>query len=157
MFVVSMKASRKRLFPVLLCVVLILAMLIAGLFFPASRTMMTAAPVSGDSDEACVAYLTSLGLTASTPAVSVRELTLPEVFDDTLTAYNALQQEAGFDLSGYAGQRVKYRTYTLNEHASGVAAQAHVYVYNGRIIGGDIAAADGSFTEPLCKAEDGAC
>ncbi len=157
MFVVSMKASRKRLFPVLLCIVLIIAMLIAGLFFPASRTMMTVAPVSGDSDEACAAYLTSLGFSASLPAVSVREITFPAVFDETLNAYNALQSEAGFDLSGYAGQRVKYRTYTLNDHPSGVATTAHIYVYNGRIIGGDIAADDGSFTLPLCEAENGAC
>ncbi len=157
MFIVSMKASRKRLFPILLCMALIVAMLIAGLCFPTSRTMMTAAPVMGDSDEACAAYLTSLGLSASLPAVSVREITLPEVFDETLTAYNALQSEAGFDLSGYAGERVKYRTYALADHPSGVATTAHIYVYNNRIIGGDLTADDGSFTLPLCEAENGAC
>ncbi len=134
MFVLSMKASPKRLFPVLLCLVLILAMLIAGLCFPTSRTMMTAAPITGDSDEACATYLTSLGYTPTLPAAAVREITLPDVFDDTLNAYNDLQKQAGFDLSGYAGQRVKYRTYAF---ADGTG-QAHIYVYNDRIIGGDL-------------------
>jgi len=136
MFVVSMKASGKRLFPVLLCLALIAAMLIAGLCFPTSRTMMTAVSVAGDSDEACAAFLTSLGYTPSLPANDVREITLPTVFDEALAAYNAAQSASGFDLSGYAGQRVKYRTYTLADNA-GVA---HIYVYNGRIIGGDITA-----------------
>ena len=134
MFILSMKASPKRLFPVLLCLVLILAMLIAGLCFPTSRTMMTAAPVMGDSDEACATYLTSLGYETVLPAASVREITLPDRFDDTLTAYNELQKQAGFDLSGYAGQRVKYRTYALTDNTGDI----HIYVYKDRIIGGDI-------------------
>ena len=134
MFVLSMKASPKRLFPVLLCLVLILAMLIAGLCFPTSRTMMTAAPVMGDGDEACAAYLTSLGYAPVLPAADVREIALPDVFDDALNAYNDLQKQAGFDLSGYAGQRVKYRTYALEDDG----AQAHIYVYKDRIVGGDI-------------------
>ena len=146
MFVVSMKASRKHLFPVLLCLVLILAMLIAGLCFPASRTMMTVAPVMGDSDEACAAYLTSLGYTPVLPAADVREIALPDVFDDTLNAYNDLQRQAGFDLSGYAGQRVKYRTYTLSDDR-----QAHIYVYKDRIVGGDITG--NGTVSPMCKTD----
>ncbi len=143
MFVLSMKASPKRMFPVLLCLVLILAMLIAGLCFPASRTMMTAAPVMGDTDEACAAYLVSLGYDPTLPAVDVREITLPDVFDESLTAYNDLQKQAGFDLDGYAGQRVKFRTYTLADNVG----QAHIYVYNNRIIGGDIT--DNETVSPL--------
>lgn len=153
MFVVSMKASSRRAIPIALCIVLIVAMLIAGLFFPASRTMMTAAPIAGDTDEACAAFLTSIGVSPVLPAVSVREIALPAVFDDNLTAYNAVQQEAGFDLRGYAGQRVKYRTYDLADDT----AQAHIYVFDGRIIGGDITAADGSSTRPLFKTTDSTC
>ncbi len=149
MFVLSMKASPKRLFPVLLCLVLILAMLIAGVCFPTSRTMMTAAPVMGDSDEACAAYLTSLGYKPALPAVGVREIALPDVFDDALTAYNGLQTQAGFDLNGYAGQRVKYRTYTLADGAG----QAHIYVYKDRIIGGDITTPGGDVS-PLSGSDD---
>ena len=139
MFVISLKASRKHTIPLLICIALIIAMLIAGLFFPTSRTMMTAAPVNGDSDEACAAYLSTLGVTAILPASDVREVTLPTVFDEHLAQYNVLQAKAGFDLSGYAGQRIKCRTYTLTDHPSGTAS-AHIYVYKGQIIGGDITA-----------------
>ncbi len=157
MFVISMKASQRRLIPLVLCIALIAAMLIAGLCFPASRTMMTSTTVTGDSDEACAAFLTSLGLSASLPASDVREIRLPDIFDEALNTYNTLQRQAGFDLSNYAGQRVKLRTYNLNEHPSGCAAQAHIYVHNDRIIGGDIAALDGSFVAPLCTPADAAC
>ena len=108
MFVVSMKASARRIIPLVLCLVLIVSLLIAGLVFPTSRSMATAVAVIGDSDEDCAAFLTALNFTPSLPAAQVREITLPDVFDDTLLAYNALQQQAAFDLSGYAGQRVKY-------------------------------------------------
>lgn len=154
MFIVSMKASKRRLIPVMLCIALIAAMLIAGLCFPASRTMMTSSVVWCADDAACATYLPTLGYQAVLPVKEVREIALPDAFDEALSAYNALQQQGGFDLSLYAGQRVKYRTYTLEEHPSGTAAVAHLYIYDDRLIGGDISAADGSFTEPLCPATD---
>lgn len=158
MFVLSLKASKRRLIPTLLCVALLAAMLIATVCFPATRTMVTSTTAAtGDSDEACATFLKTLGYTVELPAVSVREVLLPDDFDDTLAAYNALQQEAGFDLSLYAGQRVKYRTYDLAEHITGTAAQAHLYVYDGVIIGGDIAAVNGDFTDPLCQTAHATC
>lgn len=153
MFVISMKASKSRLIPLIFCIALITAMLIAALCFPAERTMVTVTAVSGADDEACAAYIKSLGYTAELPAVSVREIRLPDVFDESLNAYNALQQQAGFDLSGYSGQRVKYRTYDLAEHPSGAPAQIHLYVHNGIIIGGDITTDDGNTAAPLLKTE----
>ncbi len=152
MFVISVRASARRLIPLIVCVVLIVSLLIAGLLFPASRTMVTVATIAGDTDEDCAAFLTSLDHAAVLPAASVREIVLPDVFDDTLLTYNELQQQAGFDLSDYAGQRVKYRTYTLTDGNA-----AHLYVYNGRIIGGDITASDGSAAMPLCHAENSTC
>ena len=151
MFVISMNAQKRRLIPTVLCLALIAAMLIAALCYPAERTMVTStSAVSGQTDEACAAFLTSLGYTAELPAVQVKEIRLPDVFDEALTTYNEAQKQVGYDLSAYAGQRVKLRTYALAEHPDGRACEAHIYVYNGIVIGGDIAATDGSFTDPLC-------
>lgn len=149
MFVVSLKTSRRRLFSLVLCAAVAVAMLIALVCFPASRAMVTmTAP--GESDEACAVYLKTLGYTAALPADEVREIRLPEQFDDALAAYNTLQRTVGFDLSDYAGQRVKLRTFTLDDHSSGHGAQAHLYVYDEVIIGGDITDAAGNVT-PLCQ------
>ncbi len=149
MFVVSLKTSRRRLLSLALCAAVVTAMLIALLCFPTLRTMPTVT-APGDTDEACVGYLTTLGYTALLPVSAVREIRLPDNFDDALNAYNTLQRTVGFDLSGYAGQRVKLRTYALSDHPSGGGASAHLYVYDGIIIGGDITDAAGN-AAPLCK------
>lgn len=155
MFVFSLKTSKRRLIPVLLGTAVVLAMAIALVCFPASRTMATST-APGDSDEACATYLKSLGFTAVLPAHTVKEIRLPDSFDESLASYNALQQEAGFDLTAYAGQRVKLRTYALSDHPSGTGAYAHLYVHDGIIIGGDIADATGAMTA-LCKKTAAVC
>lgn len=153
MFVVSMKATKSHMISLIFCIALIAAMLIAALCFPAERTMIASTAASGADDAACAAYIKSLGYTAELPAVAVREIRLPDEFDESLVDYNALQQQAGFDLSAYRGQRLKLRTYDLAEHPSGTPAQVHLYVYNGLIVGGDITTEDGQAVEPLVKAE----
>ncbi len=147
MFVLSVKATRRHILLTVLCIAAIIAVLIAGWCFPAERTMMTTATsVNGSDDVACAAFLRSLGYEAQLPAAEVREIRLPDVFDEALNTYNALQRQVHFDLSGYAGMRVKYRTYHLDE-----SAFAHLYVYNGSIIGGDITDSKGTVL-PLSKA-----
>ncbi len=147
MFVLSVKATRRHILLTALCIAAIIAVLIAGWCFPAERTMMTAvSSVNGSDDAACAAFLRSLGYEAQLPAAEVREIRLPDTFDEALSAYNALQRQAHFDLSGYVGMRVKYRTYRLDDHSS-----AHVYVYKNHIIGGDITDNTGTVL-PLCKA-----
>ena len=74
-----------------------------------------------------------------------------------LNDYNLLQQQAGFDLSGYAGQRLKYRTYELVDHPSDQLVRAHLYIYDGVIVGGDIESLAGDFVLPLCRADDDSC
>lgn len=155
MFVFSIKTSKRRLIPILLGASVIAAMVIALLCFPATRTMVTST-TAGANDEQCAAYLRTLGYEASLPAAAVEEIRLPDRFDEALAAYNALQNSVGFDLTGYAGQRVKLRTYSLSEHPSGAGACAHLYVYDGRIVGGDITAADGTVAA-LCRDPDASC
>ena len=155
MFVYALKASKSRTLPLIVLIALVLAVIVALIWFPADRTMITSASaaVAADSDEDCAAYLKSLGYTVELPAASVREVRLPDPFDDALNAYNDLQSESGFDLSGFAGQRVKCRTYTLTEHPSGIPATVHLYTYDGRVIGGDISADDGAFLHALQPTE----
>ena len=158
MFVILLKASKRRMVTVLLCAAVLTAILIASLCFPADHTMVTHADrIAGDSDGACAAYLRSLGYAAVLPAADVREIQLPDTFDNALTSYNTLQQQAGFDLSAYAGQRVKYRTYELADYPGDNIVLAHLYVHDGVIIGGDLESLAGDFLLPLCKAADNAC
>ena len=74
-------------------------------------------------------------------AAEVREVLIPDIFDDTFTAYNALQLQAGLDLSPYHGKRVKCWTYTVRNYPASDPVQAHLYLYKDRVIGGDISSA----------------
>lgn len=66
--------------------------------------------------------------------LEVVEFIIPEVFNDVYERYNALQKEAGYDLSFYKGKKCMRYTYVIPS----VNARANIIVYNGKIIGGDI-------------------
>ncbi len=51
--------------------------------------------------------------------------------------YNNLQLEAGYDLSLYKGKDCIMYTYEIYNHPFGKAF-AHIIVYKGEVIGGDI-------------------
>ena len=66
--------------------------------------------------------------------VSSKEITIPQEFEDIYNKYNALQQEAGFDLSEFKGKKATLYTYPLYG-----TTEVHIIVCDGIIIGGDIA------------------
>ncbi len=144
MFLLSVRAKKRRLIPFVLSVALIAAMLIASLIFPASRTMITVGAVTVQGDEDVATWLRTCGYAVTIPAAEVREVQLPDTFDGALADYERLQVQAGFSLEDYAGQRATCRTYALRDHESGEGAAVHLYLLQDRVIGGDITASDGT-------------
>lgn len=144
MFVLSMKTTRMRMAAVAVVIGLLLViMALAG-----GADTRANAPIAALDDTARREYIASLGYTVDDAAAEVMEIELPADFDDTLREYNALQQQAGFDLDAYRGKRVKCYTYTVTGAES--AAVAHLYVYQGAVIGGDVSSATaGEFCYPL--------
>ena len=142
MFVVSMKTTRPRL----VAYGVVLALLVAVTFgLVGQQQTARAQGVPGGDDSRRVAYLRALGYEVSPQWVRVQEVTLPTEFDERYATYNAMQQQADYDLSPYQGRRVKCWTYTVLNYPDTDGVQANLYEYNGRIIGGDISstAADG--------------
>ncbi len=144
MFVLSMKTTRTR--------IAVAAVVIGLLFVIIALARGTAAPtgatVTAADDAARREYIAVLGYTPDAADAEVREVTIPADFDDALIEYNALQQQAGFDLDAYRGKRVKCYTYTVTGLPD--AAVAHLYVYNDAVIGGDISSTTaGGFCYPL--------
>ncbi len=134
MFVLSMKTTRPRVIAGLAAVLILLA-LIATLSLQPGAAAPTAASAGTDAQR--VAYLQGLGYEVQ-PAGEVREVLIPAEFDESFTAYNALQQEAGMDLSPCRGKRVKCWTYTVTNYPGDDTVQAHLYVYRDTVVGGDI-------------------
>ncbi len=146
MFVFSIRSGAlKRA----VCVGLCLAAAVAAVAFlglagsrsaPVSRTAQKAQlSVSGAQDVG--RYLASFGWETAPEPLEIREVRLPEEFDDVYQNYNAIQRGQGFDLTPYAGKRVKRWTFTITnypgEPADGVI-RANVLVWRGKIIGGDV-------------------
>lgn len=134
MFVLSLKTTRPRVLAGLAAVLLLLALIVTLSLHPQSAA--PTATAAGTADQR-TAYLQSLGYEVL-PEGEVREVLIPAEFDESFTAYNALQQEAGMDLSSCRGKRVKCWTYTVTNFPGDDTVQAHLYVYKDAVVGGDI-------------------
>lgn len=135
MFVFSVKTSRRQLVGFGACLLVLALIFAAALYRPSDGE--SAATVPAADGAARVAYLKSLGYEVDLAYCEVREVQLPDEADDTLLAYNALQQQAGMDLSAYYGQRLKCWSYRVLNAAAGETL-AHLYVYKDTVVGGDI-------------------
>ena len=98
-----------------------------------------------DTADERIDYLASLGWNCDAASEQYREIQLPDEFAGIMADYNELQKRNGFDLTRCAGEKCSQYTYSLTEHAGSLTVYAVIYVYRGRVIGGDIhtAAIDG--------------
>lgn len=97
------------------------------------------------------AYLASLGWQVDPASEELREVALPARFDALLEDYNALQLSQGWDLRAAAGKRCLCCSYDLVSYPGwNGRVIATLYLYRGRVIGGDVhAAATDGFMRPL--------
>ena len=152
MFIVTARVPRRKLLAgavtVLCCCLVVATALIITLGGQAVPTAAEASNIRSNEDR--IAYLNELGWQVSeTPAIT-EELLIPESFDESYDEYLALQAQQGFDLTKYAGKRVKRYTYDITNYPdSSVGVQAALLVYKNKVIGGQLQAADGSFVLPL--------
>lgn len=89
------------------------------------------------------AYLQEWGWQVSPEAIRTEELVLPEQFGEEYGQYLAMQEEMGFDLSDYAGKRVKRYTYEVLNYPGGASGvTAHLLVRRNTVVGGEIVGQD---------------
>lgn len=146
MFIFTARLTRGRLVAGLAA-----AALLCGAVFTAAgalggEDMAASAAVSPKNirtNQDRVAYLASFGWEVSPDPVAVEELILPEQADETYQSYLDLQAGQGFDLSEYAGKRVKRYTYTVLNYPTGEEhIQANLLLYRNAVIGGDVLCTD---------------
>lgn len=97
------------------------------------------------------AYLAELGCEVDPASEELREITLPARFDAVLEEYERLQRAQGFSLRGAAGGTVLCCSYDLVSYPDWDGRViAVLYLYRGRVIGGDLHTADPrGFMRPL--------
>ncbi len=131
--------------------VVLLAILLAGLVLAAGSEQAGFQGAKIKNTDDLSAFLLTLGWECDTSGITEQTTVLPEQFDDTFIAYNAIQLQQNCDLTQYTGKEVTvYTVPILNYADSGDPVMATVIVYKSKVIGGDIhAAAMDGFMVPL--------
>lgn len=156
MFIVTARVPRRKLLAgaaAVLCCCLVLA---TALVVTLGDRAVTAAAEGANvrSSEDRIAYLNRLGWQAAEPPVQTEELMIPETFDESYADYLALQAAQGFDLTKYAGKRIKRYVYDITNYPDpSVTMQAALLVFKNKVIGGQLQSADGSLVLPLTGAQ----
>lgn len=141
MFVYSIKSKHIKVALLLLFVVVT----VISLFILSRDSAQTGkgdnVTLKASTHQERMAFLSQYGWEIDEEPIEVREVIIPEEFDDTYTAYNEIQKNQGFDLTVYAGMRVKRWTYTVKNYTGYENKEyihANILVYDGIVVGGDI-------------------
>ena len=151
MFVYSMRAGTVRFFGVVCVALLLLVALVA--FVPELQPIAVAGEVEEDtqsiryedveSAEDGVTFLSQFGWEVEAAPVEQANVTIPAQFDKVFAAYNEMQRAQGLDLSNYSGRTVQRYTYRVTNYPGYEGTVlANLLVARGRVIGGDICAAE---------------
>lgn len=138
MFVKTMKFTKKTAVIIVVAIALIIA---AAIFLSGS----------GDSDSSSTAfgrgvktnadrikYLSDLGWEVDEEPIDEKQIVIPTEFDEIYADYNDLQEQQGFDLSKYSGMELTEFTYNVVNYPVDDEVQAVLYIYDGKVVGGDI-------------------
>lgn len=145
MFVVSLK--RKELKYYAAAAIICLFAVIGGIISVSNSASTPASKIggvnmrAGNADER-IAFFSQFGWEISTDPLQVKEVVIPQEFDETYEEYNQLQKSQGLDLQKYKGKRVKAWSYEIlnypgYENTDGVI-HGNILVYDGVVVGGDI-------------------
>ena len=86
-----------------------------------------------------MAFLESLGWQADPETEEANSVKIPDCSEGAMADYNALMQKGGYDLSDYEGKKVDQYQYQLNNYPDcEQTVWVTLYVWQGRVIGGDI-------------------
>ncbi len=146
MFVVSVSKNKikKAVLTAVAVVILSLALVFLIKYIGSFQSAQTSTEISlsAADEEALLQFVSLCGWEVDEEPVEVREVVIPEVFDDVYNNYNKIQLSQGFNLEKYAGQRVKRWTYIIRNYPDTAPAddyiRLNILVSDGVIIGGDV-------------------
>lgn len=129
------RKTRARALILLGCLLLVLLLLLgrgAG-----GHALFAGTDASGTDER--VRFLAECGWTADPASEQAQVIHIPEAFPPVFEDYNELQIQQGYDLHDYAGRDCDLYTYAVTNWPDETqTVLANLYVYRGRVIGGDI-------------------
>ena len=133
----SGKPTKKRLLALgAAAVVTVTAVWLVPKGSPAPENSLNTAAATADER---IAFLEQFGWEVEAEPLEIREVEIPEEFDQVYTRYNQLQQEQGMDLLPYEGRTCKQWIYRVTNYPDPMEeVRAVLLVYEGQVVGGDI-------------------
>ncbi len=126
----------------LLSIALIMVIMVGRVTSMALPQTMTVSSLMGQdyrSEEARKQFIVGLGWEVEPTPVSVKEVTIPQEFNDVYLSYNSLQKKQGYNLEKYKGKKVMGISYkVLNYPDKQAEVRLNLLIYKGKIIGGDV-------------------
>lgn len=145
MFVLSVKSDKA--IKIAVCVLLICALSIGGIISVVKKNVLPVSTSTGismkcETAQERTAFFGQFGWEIDENPAMVKEVIIPEVFDETYEDYNDIQRQQNLDLEKYKGLRVKMWSYNIlnypgYENNIGII-RGTILVHNGIVIGGDI-------------------
>lgn len=150
MFVFSVKSNRLKAVLILLVA---LAICFVGVYAalnrpksPASAQEDGCVSLRASDSEQRVSFFSQFGWEIDEDPVEVREICIPDEFDEEYEKYNAIQKQQELDLEDYKSVTAKKWTYNIKnypgyENTEG-CVEGNLIVYKGNVIAGDITCLD---------------
>ncbi len=141
MFIYSIKSKQIKAFLLVLFVVITIISLFILSRESEGVSNDESISVKASTAEERISFLSQFGWEIDEEPVEVSEVIIPSEFDETYTQYNEIQIAQGFDLSTYAGMRVKRWTYSVKNYKgyeNQSCIRANILVYDGLVVGGDV-------------------
>ncbi len=159
MFVISVKSD--KVFKLALAAILTVVLTIGAAISVSRQNALPASNIGGivmkgETAEERIAFFSQFGWEISEDPLEVKEVVIPEEFDETYEEYNDIQKQQNLDLEKYKGARVKMWSYEIKnypgyENTDGII-RGNILVYEGVIVGGDICSTElGGFMHTFDK------
>ncbi|MCY1715063.1 DUF4830 domain-containing protein [Caproiciproducens galactitolivorans] len=146
MFVLSVKAGRKKVLIGLAAVLIVVTGVIVTSKVHSSSPVATASGkqycLTAATNEDRISFLKQFGWNVNAEPIEMKDVTIPEKFNDVYTQYNNIQKEQGLDLMPYAGKTCKQWVYAVTNYPQASNVRATMLVYNNAVIGGDLSTAE---------------
>lgn len=152
MFIVSVKADKKKICVILAVILLVVTSAVVLVKLHNSSPTAECAGVkyslSAATNEERVAFFSQFGWKVGTEPIEIKDVAIPQKFDDVYTNYNAIQKDQGLDLTPYAGKTCKQWVYSVTNYPQNPDVRGTILVYDNKVIGGDLStvALDGFMT-----------
>ena len=151
MFVKTVKI--KSILKALLTVLIIAAVIFAAVY--AINRLIKPKDITLATEQDMLGFLHDLGWETSESAINIREVTIPEDWNDVYSKYNDLQVQQGFDLEKHKGSPATvYSFRILNYDGRPDNIVANLLICDGVLVGGDISCTElGGFMQGLAMQE----